>query len=403
MIRVSRYIHRPRDFIDPEPFHHAGHDISPVDPARRPSPVVFWNITNQCNLSCKHCYSDSGPSKEAESDLSTTESEVLIDDLAGLHVPALLFTGGEPLVRDDFFELAGYASGKGLTTAVSTNGTLIDPDAVRSLIGSGITYAGISLDSASPGLHDRFRGVMGSHNRSVRALEYCVEGGLKCGIRMTLTNENYQEVDRLIDLGISIGVPRFCIYWLVPSGRGKEILDSKQLSFDQVRQVLDAIYTRARDTDPGIMEFLTVDSPQDALYFLHRIREDGLDADYALRMMEKTRAGCSAGNYVVNIDALGNVYPCQFARQNEFLMGNVRESRFSDLWSQGYHVSLDRFRNPGPGDMQACRSCEISHFCSGGCRVRSYECHADHKRGDPLSCIRKEEGLNPNENKPGDE
>ena len=302
-----------------------------------------------------------------------------------MHVPVLLFSGGEPLVREDFFEIAAYAASRGLNTAISTNGTVIRNDTVRSLIDSGILYAGISVDSADPGLHDRFRGLPGSHEKAIQALEYCVGSGLKCGIRMTVTCENYHEVGALIETGLAIGVPRFCLYWLVPSGRGKNLGNNRQLTPQQVRNVLDVLFDYARDTEPETMELLSVDAPQDALYVLHRMKNEGINEEYAMKMIQHLAPGCSAGINVLNIDAHGNLYPCQFAQRNEFFLGNVRESGVRRIWTETMPGCRQRFRFL-PAEVPECRDCTIKTFCGGGCAIRAKENARMAVPADPLTC-----------------
>ena len=124
-------------------------------------PVVFWNLTNPCDLSCAHCYSRSGPSRTTEGEISTAEALKVIDDLADMGVPLILFTGGEPLMREDIWDLARHAKNCGLKMALSTNGTLITPEIARRITNSGIEYAGISLDGAKAATHDRFRNSRG--------------------------------------------------------------------------------------------------------------------------------------------------------------------------------------------------------------------------------------------------
>ncbi|MDD1711576.1 MAG: radical SAM protein, partial [Methanoregulaceae archaeon] len=160
-------------------------------------PVVFWNLTNRCNLSCRHCYSQSDPQCRTEEELTTTEALGFIDDLAGMGVPLILFTGGEPLIREDIWDLADYAALRGIKTALSTNGTLVTADVAQKIKKSGIEYAGISLDGARAETHDRFRNSPGSFNRSVAAFTHCREAGVRCGVRVTLTQENYDELESL--------------------------------------------------------------------------------------------------------------------------------------------------------------------------------------------------------------
>ena len=186
---------------------------------KRPGgPVIFWNITARCNLACTHCYLRSGPGRQREDELTTDEAIALIDDLVTADVPLLLFSGGEPLMREDFWDLIEHTRKCGLPAALSTNGTLITPRVAQRLRDTGIGYAGISLDGATAATHDAFRRAPGSFDRSVQALRNCIDAGLRCGVRFTVTKKNHSELGDLIALARILGVHRFCVYWLVPSG-----------------------------------------------------------------------------------------------------------------------------------------------------------------------------------------
>ncbi|MFA4861449.1 radical SAM protein [Methanoregula sp.] len=348
-------------------------------------PVVFWNLTNRCNLSCTHCYSKSGPGKTAVCELTTAEALKVIDDLADMGVPLILFTGGEPLMRKDIWELAQYAGNRGLRMALSTNGTLITPDIARRIKESGIEYAGISLDGARAETHDRFRNSPGAFGQTLNAFAACREADLRCGVRVTLTKENCRELEALVDLSLSLGASRFCLYWLVPTGRGSDSYARLQLDRNEVTPALDLLYRKAKETDPAAMEFLTVDAPQDAIHLLASMEKDGSeDLADARRLLESLKGGCSAGTRVANIDAQGNVYPCQFARSPEFLAGNIRDRPFSGIWSDGTNPVLAQFRNKDARFGGRCGACSYRDLCGGGCRVRAHAADGDFLAEDPF-------------------
>lgn len=344
-------------------------------------PVVFWNLTDRCNLSCEHCYSSSHPLREIRDELTTAEALSLIDDLAGSGVPLILFSGGEPLLRPDIFDLAAYATGRGIMVALSTNGTLITGDVARNIRMSGIGYAGISLDGARAATHDRFRNAPGSFDHSVAAFARCREAGVRCGVRVTLTRENRDELGDLVDLAVRIGAGRFCLYWLVPCGRGTEGYDRLQLMGQEVTEALGLLYRKAKEIDPGVMEFLTVDAPQDCIHLLESMERDGSpDLAEARELLQSLKGGCSAGDRVANIDPRGNVYPCQFARSPEFLVGNIRDKPFSRLWEDSANPVLSRFREKEAPFGGRCGTCGYRELCGGGCRVRAWA-----KAGDFLA------------------
>jgi radical SAM protein with 4Fe4S-binding SPASM domain len=351
-------------------------------------PVVFWNITGRCNLACTHCYNKSGPGRTTEGELSTTEALGVIDDLAGMGVPLILFTGGEPLMREDIWELARHVKERGLKMALSTNGTLITTETARSIKEIGIEYAGISLDGARAETHDRFRNTPGAFEPTIKAFAACKEAGLRCGVRVTLTKENFQELEALVDLSLSLGASRFCLYWLVPAGRGGNIYPRLQLDLDEVIDALSILYRKAKETDPATMEFLTVDAPQDCVHLLASMEKDGSeDLADARELLESLKGGCSAGTRVANIDAQGNVFPCQFARSDEFLVGNVHLFPFSRIWSDSANPVLARFRKKQALFGGRCGNCSYRDLCGGGCRVRAHAVKGDFFAEDPFCFV----------------
>ncbi|MCU0631379.1 MAG: radical SAM protein [Methanolinea sp.] len=353
-------------------------------------PVVFWNITNRCNLCCEHCYSRSDLHSPPEGELTTADALGLIDDLAVMGVPLILFTGGEPLIRTDIWELAEHAKEKGIKTALSTNGTLITAEIAREIRKCGIEYAGISLDGARAETHDLFRNSPGAFERTVAAFERCREAGVRSGVRVTLTRQNCGELDALIDLSLALGASRFCLYWLVPCGRGIDSYHRLQVGKREVTEALNLLYRKAQETDPSTMEFLTVDAPQDCIYLLQSMERDGSpDLADAQALLSSMNGGCSAGDRVANIDPWGNVYPCQFARSPEFLIGNIRDRPFSSIWGEDTNPVLRQFREKKVHILGKCRDCGYFHLCGGGCRVRAYAETGDLSADDPFCFVRQ--------------
>ena len=351
-------------------------------------PVVFWNITDQCNLSCTHCYSKSGPGRTTEGELTTAEALAVIDDLADMGVPLILFTGGEPLMRGDIWELAAHATSRGLKMALSTNGTLITRKVARRIKDCGIEYAGISLDGATAETHDRFRNLPGAFERSIAAFAACNEAGLRCGVRVTLTKENCTELEMLVDLALSLGASRFCLYWLVPAGRGCDSYARLQLDKSEVTEALSLLYRKAKETSPAAMEFLTVDAPQDCIHLLASMENDkSEDLADARGLLASLKGGCSAGTRVADIDAQGNIFPCQFARSPGFLVGNVRNQLFSTIWADFKNPVLARFRNKQDSLKGRCRACSYRDLCGGGCRARAYAANGDFWAEDPFCYV----------------
>ena len=351
-------------------------------------PVIFWNVTSGCNLSCSHCYARAGPHRDGPGrELDTVEALSLVDDLAASGVPLLIVSGGEPLVRKDIWEILARARDRGIRLALSTNGTLIDGAVARRLRDTGVEYAGISLDGAEPGTHERLRGVPGCFDDALTGLAHCRRAGMKTGVRFTATLGNAGELGALIALSLDRGVDRFCVYWLVPSGRGQDNYSRNRLDTCGAARILDTIYAAASGTNPDRMEYLTVDAPQDMIYLMDRLqREDPRQHKIASRHLVTRGAGCSAGDRVACISPEGNVYPCQFAQLPEFLIGSVRERSFGELWNDPAHPVLQAFRNKPVRLKGRCGDCRHRAMCGGGCRVRAYHASGDICGEDPF-CI----------------
>jgi len=184
---------------DDQPADHLRYGHGPGAPrtASERRPIVVWNITRTCNLRCVHCYSDSYAQKYP-GELTGEQARAVIDDVARFGVPALLFSGGEPLVRPDLPDLMRYARSKQLRLTLSTNGTLIDEVTARILHEIGLSYVGISLDGIGE-TNDEFRGVKGAFDAAVRAMRNCRAVGQKVGLRLTLTKRNCVDLHKIFD------------------------------------------------------------------------------------------------------------------------------------------------------------------------------------------------------------
>ncbi|MFQ6053395.1 MAG: SPASM domain-containing protein, partial [Candidatus Bathyarchaeia archaeon] len=211
---------------------------------------------------------------------------------------------------------------------------------------------------------------------------------LKSGIRVTASRDNYMEIPELLDLALDLGVPRFCLYWLVPSGRGEEMYTDKQLNRDENIKILDFLYEKAKRLDPTTIEILTVDAPQDGIHLLNRMREeDHPEYENALQLLSFTGDSCSAGDRVANVDPAGNVYPCQFAQIHSLRIGNVRERKFSEIWNDPENPVLSGFRDKKGRLEGGCGECASKDICGGGCRIRAFNECGDIWGADPFCPI----------------
>ena len=242
-------------------------------PGAHRKPIVVWNCTPACNLSCSHCYAAYAGEQKV---LSTEQALAVIDDLAAFGAPVLLFSGGEPFARSDIRTLAAYAKEKGLRVTFSTNGTLIDNATADWLRDLGVAYVGISIDGTEA-IHDAFRRRPGAYQLALDAIRRLRARGVKVGLRVTMTRDNVRAIPDIFALMRAERVPRICLYHLVYTGRGKEIA-ATDLDHAEARAALDMIVVETKACfDAGFpVEVLTVDNPCDGIALYLRMKAEGL-------------------------------------------------------------------------------------------------------------------------------
>jgi radical SAM protein with 4Fe4S-binding SPASM domain len=351
-------------------------DIVPKQASER-RPIVVWNITRACNLKCVHCYNDSGSSR-ADDELSTQQAKEVLRDLAQFGVPSVLFSGGEPLMRQDLFELLEYAGELGLRTVISTNGTLIAAEVAKKIAMCGVSYVGISLDGIGP-VNDKFRGVEGAFERAVRGIKNCRDAGARIGLRLTLTQRNVQDLQALFGFFEGEGIERACFYHLVPSGRGGAI-SGEDLTHLQTRAAVETILARTRQfKDEGKKtDILTVDNHVDGVFvYLKLLDEDAARADAVWKLLTWNGGGLySSGVGIGCIDFHGKVHPDQFWWHYD--LGDLRQRPFSRIWMDTTDPLLKGLKNRREYVKGRCRVCKFFDACGGSLRVR-----ADLHFGDP--------------------
>lgn len=353
-------------------------------------PVVVWNVTRSCNLRCLHCYSDS-EARRYEGELTFEEGAAFLRDLAAFEVPAVLFSGGEPLVRRDLFELVGYARSLGLRPTLSTNGTLITPEVAARIVRTGFTYVGVSLDGIGE-VNDRFRGVSGAFQRALAAFHNLKAVGQRVGLRLTLNRHNVENLHRIFDLIELEGIDRACFYHLVPSGRGRSIVGDV-LSPAETRAAVDVILERAADFHRRGLgkEILTVDNHVDGPYlYLRLLRQDSARAREVLDLLRWNGGGTySSGVGIANVDFNGNVHADQFWMHRSF--GNVRERPFSQIWMDTSDPIMAGLKHRRPLLKGRCGRCRFQDACGGALRVRADLVHGDPWAPDPACYLTDEE------------
>jgi len=365
-----------------------GHGHGAPRSASERKPIVVWNVTRTCNLRCVHCYSDSFAQKYP-GELNLAEARGVVDDLTNFGVPAVLFSGGEPLARPDLLELIEYATGKGLRVTVSTNGTLIDEVVAAKLKALGLTYVGISLDGIGE-TNDLFRGKKGAFDAAVRGIRDCHAVGQKVGLRLTLTRRNCMDLHDVFDFIETEGIQRACFYHLVYSGRGNA---ADELKPAEVRRAMDIILQRAEvfHERGEKKEILTVDNHADNGYIYLKLRErNAAHADQVYQWMKWNGGGAnSSGIGIANIDTQGNVHPDQFWQSAT--LGNVKQRKFSEIWSDNSIPLLAQLRNRLPLLKGRCRACRFKEICGGSFRVRAWQVHGDPWASDPACYLSNEE------------
>jgi len=351
-------------------------------------PVVVWNVTRRCNLKCVHCYAQAKDEVFAN-ELTTAEGRALIDDLAAFGVPVALFSGGEPLMRPDLPELAGYAVQKGMRAVISTNGTLISPEMARTLKDIGLSYVGISLDGMES-IHDRFRGAKGCFQEALSGIRNTQAAGIKVGLRFTINRFNVGEIPAVFDLLEEMDIPRVCFYHLVYAGRGSKLVKD-DLSHAESRRAVDLIIDRTRDLHERgkPKEVLTVDNHADGPYlYLRLLQEDPERAKEVLELLQMNE-GNNSGRGIGCVSWDGEVHADQFWRHTSF--GNVRQRPFSEIWSDTSNPLMARLKDKKRFVTGRCAGCRWLDICGGNFRVRAEAVTGDIWAPDPACYLSDDE------------
>lgn len=353
--------------------------------AKGMGPVIAWNITRTCNLKCLHCYSDSD-AKQYTGELSTVEALRFIDDCAVFKVPVLLFSGGEPLIRPDVFELVQYAKKQGIRVTFSTNGTLIDRAMAQKIKDLGVGYVGISLDGLGKA-NDDFRGKIGAFEQALSGIRHCLAVGQRVGLRFTINRYNYGDLENIFDLIKEEQIPRVCFYHLVYSGRAAHMMKN-DVSHDESRAALDLIMEKAVEFGLAC-EILTVDNHADIVYlYLRQLKKDPLRAAKIWELMNRN-GGNRSGIAFANVDPLGNVHPDQFTQN--VTLGNVREHPFGEIWTDMSQPVLSGLKHRQSLLKGRCSQCKWLSVCNGNFRSRAEAVTGDFWESDPACYLTDEE------------
>lgn len=376
MISVTKLLCNSQNFGDKLRYiKGAAEEKYGVSPGR--GPVVVWNCTKTCNLKCVHCYANSDCNKY-EGELSLTEAKSFINDLGEFRVPVILFSGGEPLLRNDIFELIEHSNKNSIRSTISTNGTLIDKEVSESLKRLNVGYVGVSLDGIGS-RHDEFRKTKGSFDKALSGIRNCLEINQKVGLRFTINRYNYDQLEDIFRLIKEERIPRVCFYHLVYSGRGSEMMQA-DISKGEARSAMDLIIEKTMELGKSC-EILTVDNHADSVYiYLQMQKRHPKLAEKVWDLISKN-GGNRSGMAFGNVDYYGDVHPDQFTWQHTF--GNVKHKKFSDIWRSSNSSILEGLRNRKILLKGRCSKCKWLSVCNGNFRARAEAVSGDFWDSDP--------------------
>ena len=334
--------------------------------------LIFWELTKKCNLKCAHCRAEAEDYSFA-GELGLAEIKTIIDNISSDYSPILVLTGGEPLYRDDIFDIAGYATAKGLRTALATNGTLIDAVIAGKIKESKIARVSISIDGVDAESHDSFRGVEESFNAALRGAGFLREHGVEFQFNTTITKRNVDYMDDILNLAIRERASALHIFMLVPVGCGIELAETDMISAEKYEDALNWFYERSRHV--GI-EFKATCAPHYYRIIRQRAKAEGRVLSFETDGMAAMTRGCLAGTGVCFISNTGEVQPCGYLPVST---GNVLKTPFTDIWEKSELFLTLRDYKTLKGK---CGACEFKAVC-GGCRARAYYACADLLEEEP--------------------
>jgi radical SAM protein with 4Fe4S-binding SPASM domain len=343
-------------------------------------PVIFWNITYNCNLRCKHCYINASPDL-TRFEIDTETALRIADEIADMGIPLVIFTGGEPLLRKDFWTIAERLSRRERPKlSLSTNGTLITREVARRLKDLGFSYVGISIDSVKPEVHDSFRGVKGAFERAVKGLENVVSEGIPAGIRTTVTRQNINEVEEVLEFAKEAGASRVAFYVLDTIGRAIDLINQLP-TLEQLKRFADSLIDLAKRYE-RYLEILVVRANFIGIYIADRISRSREDFLKYLRMLG-SQGDC--GRKTASIYPDGTVRPCQFV--DEVIIGDLRKQSLKEILNPKNEKLRPFLEIHNMLRGERCGRCPFRRICGGGSRSRALVLRKDFWGDDPLCII----------------
>lgn len=336
---------------------------------------IAWEITRRCNLRCVHCRSSSEIEVQEHPDFSTEEAFRVIDDISSFAKPVMVLSGGEPLMRNDVFEISRFGTDKGLRMCLATNGTLVNDIICQKIKDSGIRIVSLSLDGSEEKVHDDFRCQSGAFAGSIRAAELFRKHGIEFIINSSFTKRNQEEIPKVYALAKELGATAWYMFMIVPTGRGEEIMN-ELISKEDYEEILDWHYQMEKNEKDMLVR--PTCAPHYYRIVLQKSKEEGSQFERrTLKFSTGGSKGCIAGQVIALIDVDGNVLPCSYFPKPA---GNIRTQSFKDIWENAELFKKLRDFKKYKGK---CGSCEYVTVC-GGCRARAYAVYGDYLEEEPF-------------------
>ena len=350
--------------------------------------LIAWEVTRTCNLNCRHCRA-AARNEEYPNELTTEQCYRLLDNIASFAKPIIILTGGEPMLRNDIYDIAGYGNKLGMRMVMAPCGMLVDDQTVTKMIDSGIQCISISLDGATAESHDGFRRVPGAFATAIAATEAAKRHNLPFQINTTITRHNLDELSEIMNLAERLGAITFNPFLLVPTGRGKE-LAQQELSPQQYEQ---ALHWLSEQDERTVMQLRVTCAPHyqriirqkrsEQARDIHKRWEQNQDSlkDRSEKRHSHQVAGCMGGKSFAFISHTGKVQICGFL---EIEAGDVSQNGydFKEIWNNSEYLCSIRDLDSYKGK---CGYCEYRRLC-GGCRARAYALTGDYLEAEPF-CV----------------
>lgn len=336
--------------------------------------MVAWEITRSCNLDCVHCRAAAkyGP---YEGEFTTEQCLSLLDDIASLGSPVVILTGGEPYLREDIFHVAAEGDRRGLRMVLATNGTMVTGEIAKKTRDAGIKRVSISIDGADAGSHDAFRGVPGAYEAALRGIEAFRQAGVEFQVNTTVTEQNRDELELIMDQAERLGAAGHHIFLLVPTGRARDMAH-QAMGPDDYEETL--LWYHEREKSCSLQLKATCAPQYYRIYHQNRRgRQNGRDSRKQGGELHAMTRGCMGGSSFCFISHRGQVQPCGFL---EIDCGQLSRQSFPEIWEDS-PVFRD-LRNLALYEGK-CGRCEFIRVC-GGCRARAYEATGSYLAEEPL-------------------